>query len=99
VDYAEDVDRRPIDFWPVHTMYAVQPRGYARGITNLFITGHEGWISIRPSRRGGTCTIRHCLPSGKVTFTAVAGPPSVVRSLAETMLTAAANAAGIEVIR
>lgn len=84
--------------WPVEPgrLYAVELGGYMRGTVSLFVTGYAGWLQIRPDRCG-RYLLRLELHTGKVTFTPIVAHDAVARSLAATMLSGAARAAGLKV--
>jgi hypothetical protein len=83
------------EFWP-STPGALTASTNHHGVTWLTISGYPGWANIRPLRGGTHLIALRQGPGQKIHYTHLAGPPTVVRSLAETMLTAAARAAGIE---
>jgi hypothetical protein len=83
--------------WPVTPGQPYTQPVDHRGIHRLYIDGYRGRALITPNAVGHLITIED--GDGGVGYTQFAGPLSVIISVAETMLTAAANAAGIEVIR
>lgn len=83
-------------YWPVEPgmMYVEEPRDH---ITRLRVDGYRGRALITPQVASYLITMED--GDGGVGYTELAGHYDVVASVAETMLTAAARKAGIEVKR